>query len=589
VNRRHFAAALAVLSLASCGTGRPGPKQAGRARELALEPAAKKLALEIPSLPVSAAPAPLIEIMQSEIARSMTEFKARAKPAPYYLSYEVSDTREITVAAAFGALIESDDERFRLLDVVLRVGSPRLDNTHGSYETGFFQGPRSFPLDDDELAQKNVLWLATEERYTRATEELIRVMAQRGVNVREEDESNDFSAQRAASFFDKPAHVEVDRSAWEGRIRKLSSLCRDRAEVERCYVKLSVTAETRYFVSSEGTTLQLPRTHARIGFGAFATASDGDKVGRELNFDAHSPIELANDGVIAQHIEQAIRELGALKAAPLAAPYLGPAVLDGPAAAVFFHEILGHRVEGHRQKSEFEGQTFAKKIDEQVMPRGFDVYDDPNIASVNGVDLNGFYRFDGEGIRAQRAKIIDDGVFRGFLMSRSPIRGFPASNGHGRREPGYLAVARQASLVVDPATVTTKAALKRALLEEVARQKKPYGLRIGEVTGGYTMTERGNPQAFQIQPAMVFRVYPDGREELVRGVTLEGMPLSVMARVLGAGDDFYVFNGYCGAESGQVPASAISPSLLVSQIEIARQQKSVERPPLLPAPSGRAN
>jgi predicted Zn-dependent protease len=241
-------------------------------------------------------------------------------------------------------------------------------------------------------------------------------------------------------------------------------------------------------------------------------------------------------------------------------------------------------VEGHRQKSEYEGQTFAKKLNEQIMPRGFDVYDDPNIQRLNGVDLNGFYRFDGEGVRAERALLVEDGRLRGFLMSRSPIAGFPSSNGHGRRESGYRAVARQANLIVDPARVTTQRSLKQALLAEVRRQHKPYGLRIGEVTGGYTMTERGNPQAFQIAPVMVYRVYPDGREELVRGVTLEGMPLSVMARVLAAGEDFTVFNGYCGAESGEVPTAAVSPSLLVRQIEVARQQKSNERPPLLAPP-----
>ena len=296
---------------------------------------------------------------------------------------------------------------------------------------------------------------------------------------------------------------------------------------------------------------------------------------------------MPGDDVVAPRITRALDELAALRQAPLGSPYLGPAILDGPAAAVFFHEILGHRVEGHRQKSEFEGQTFAKKLGEQVMPRGFDVYDDPNIRRLNGTDLNGFYHFDGEGVRAERATVIEDGRLRGFLMSRSPIAGFASSNGHGRREPGYRAVARQANLIVDPARVTTTGSLKRALLAEVKRQNKPYGLRIGEVTGGYTMTQRGNPQAFQIAPVMVYRVYPDGREELVRGVTLEGMPLSVLARVLAAADDFYVFNGYCGAESGEVPASAASPSLLVAQIETARQHKSNERPPLLPAPAAR--
>lgn len=521
--------------------------------------------------------------MRSEIERSLAELARREATVPYYLAYEVVDTREVVVSASLGALSESRDEHYRVLDVALRVGSPQLDNTHGSYETGYYEGARAFPLGEDELAQRRALWLLTDERYKRATEELVRVQALRQVNVTEEDDSADFSSAPPSVSVTAAAQLNVDRAAWERRIRALSALFRDAPHVERSYVRVQLSAENRLFVSSDGTQLQLPRTHARVSFGAFTTASDGDKLSREVNFDAYDPDDLAADAEIVARIRSALQELQGLRDAPLGSPYLGPAILDGPAAAVFFHEILGHRVEGHRQKSEFEGQTFAKKVGEQVMPAGFDIYDDPNIVRLNGVDLNGFYWFDGEGVRGARANIVQNGVFQGFLMSRSPIEGFATSNGHGRRESGYRAVARQANLVVEPARVTTRAALKEALLAEVARQKRPYGLRIGEVVGGYTMTERGNPQAFQVTPVMVFRVYPDGREELVRGVTLEGMPLSVMARVMAAADDFYVFNGFCGAESGDVPASAVSPSLLVRQIEVARQQKSVERPPLLPA------
>jgi len=85
----------------------------------------------------------------------------------------------------------------------------------------------------------------------------------------------------------------------------------------------------------------------------------------------------------------------------------------------------------------------------------------------------------------------------------------------------------------------------------------------------------------------VYRIYPDGRpDELVRGTDIVGTPLASFAKILATGDKPEVFNGYCGAESGNVPVSAVSPSILVSEIEIEKKAKSNDRPPLLPEPTG---
>jgi predicted Zn-dependent protease len=220
------------------------------------------------------------------------------------------------------------------------------------------------------------------------------------------------------------------------------------------------------------------------------------------------------------------------------------------------------------------------------MPAFLDVYDDPTLYTLNGTDLSGHYLFDDEGVTAERANLVRDGVLGGFLMSRSPIRGFDSSNGHGRRQRGYRVVSRQGNLIVDPSETTTTEGLKTLLIAEVKRQEKPFGLRFSEITGGYTNTTRAGAQAFKVLPVMVYKVYPDGREELVRGVDVEGTPLAALGQIMAAANDFQVFNGVCGAESGWVPVSAASPSLLVRQIEVARREKSAERPPLLPPPSG---
>jgi predicted Zn-dependent protease len=253
---------------------------------------------------------------------------------------------------------------------------------------------------------------------------------------------------------------------------------------------------------------------------------------------------------------------------------------------VFFHEIFGHRVEGHRQKNEDEGQTFAKKIGEPIMPGFISVYDDPTLTRIGDVDLNGFYRFDDEGVPAQRAPLVEGGVLKGFLLSRSPTRGFKQSNGHGRRQEGRTVVSRQGNLVVEPKVAVPVAELRRRLREEARRQGKPYGLLFRDISGGFTNTARGGPQAFKVLPILVYRVWVDGRpDELVRGVDLVGTPLAALSRIIASADDYQTFNGYCGAESGFVPVSATSPSLLVEQIEIERRDKGSDKPPVLPAPA----
>jgi predicted Zn-dependent protease len=317
---------------------------------------------------------------------------------------------------------------------------------------------------------------------------------------------------------------------------------------------------------------------------ASTTADDGAELHRFEAFDVASPDRLPADPEVAAKIDTVIADLRALKAAPVIDPYSGPAILEGKAAGVFFHEVFGHRIEGHRQKSDAEGQTFAKMIDKRITASFLDVFDDPSIASLNGIDLNGFYRYDDEGIPGQRASLVEAGVLKAFLLGRSPTRGFVHSNGHGRRQSGRSVVSRQGNLVARASHAVDPATLKAMLLDEVKKQGKPFGMIIKELDGGFTMTERFSPQAFKLLPVMVYRVYPDGREELVRGADLEGTPLAALADIRAAGSDVETFNGFCGAESGFVPVSASSPSLLVAHLEVAKKATGKTKPPILPPP-----
>jgi predicted Zn-dependent protease len=248
--------------------------------------------------------------------------------------------------------------------------------------------------------------------------------------------------------------------------------------------------------------------------------------------------------------------------------------------------VFGHRAEGFRQKDINEGQTFARKVGEPILPKFLSIYDDPTERTLGKDILIGFYPFDDEGTPSERVTLVDHGVLRNFEMSRQPLTGFPVSNGHGRRQIGAQPVSRQGNLIVQSSLTVTNAELRKKLIEEIKRQGKPFGLLIDDIAGGFTFTGRGQPQAFQVQPLVVYKVYADGRpDELVRGVDIVGTPLVSLTKIVATGDTMETFNGYCGAESGSVPVSASAPAILITEMEVQKKETSTDKPPILPPPA----
>jgi predicted Zn-dependent protease len=372
---------------------------------------------------------------------------------------------------------------------------------------------------------------------------------------------------------------------WEDRVRRLSSIFAKYPEIENSTVMLVVQNSTRYFVSSEGAKIVDSRPLIRVLAMGNTRADDGMDLARSETFDASSFDKLASEQVMIAKIEKIAQDLQKLKKAPVVEPFDGPALLSGRAAAVFFHEVVGHRLEGQRQRGENEGQTFTKMIGKPVLPTFLSVEDDPTLATLGGVELSGNYTYDEEGEKGQKVELISKGVLKQFLMSRMPVKGFEHSNGHGRAQDGMMPVGRQGNLIVRSTHVIPDAKLRAALIEETKRQKKPFGLYFEDIAGGFTLTTRNLPQAFQVMPLMVWKVYPDGRpDELVRGVNIIGTPLNVLNRIVLTGEKIDVFNGECGAESGSVPVSAAAPAMLFSEVEVQKVVQGHERPPVLPPP-----
>ena len=549
------------------------------------------LLLALPAGARGGAEHPLLAMMQNELEQSMEQLVGADGTRAYFLQYAVTDDKGVNVSASLGALTYNNVSHQRLLDVDVRCGNYTLDNTHQIRDQGyggygmFGGGWTMLPLDDDPLATRHAIWLKTDEQFKAAVRRLAQVRANVKVKVEEEDLSDDFSREDPSVHVGPWVTQMFDRDELVARVKKYSRRFREHPLIYSSGVSVSGETTNHLAVSSEGSKLQFGRGWWRIGIHASTIAEDGMELSQYEAFDSHTREGLPDDETVMKAVDKVIADVLALREAPLVEPYAGPAILRNRASGVFFHEIFGHRIEGHRQKDVEEGQTFAKKLGQQILPEFLSIVDDPSRRQFNGRDLNGFFEFDDECIPGQPARVVENGVLKIFLMSRSPTRGINKSNGHGRRQPGRQVVARQGNLIIDSTKQVPFDELREMLIEECKKQGKEYGLIFEDISGGFTSTGTYSPQAFKVIPLVVYRVFADGRpDELVRGVDIVGTPLTSFSKILCTADDMDVFNGICGAESGAVPVSAISPSILVEQIEVEKKQKAQDRPPILDAP-----
>ncbi len=533
---------------------------------------------------------PLLDVMAKELAYSMDHLVSEGSK-PYFLGYTITDTESASVIAQLGAIYQDDQDRQRTLDVDVRVGDYKLDNTHqirggggGGFAGRFGSGGGPVSLDDSAEAIRHALWRATDAEFKAAVARYQQVVTNQKTMV-EEEQVDDFTREEPSVFTEPDMTLAIDRNQWKQRVRAISEMALAYPQIYQSQVSVGGTVENRYLVNSEGTRVKTARKLLRVVVSASTKADDGMDLSQSYIFSTSSEVGLPDEAAIREKFKGVIDQVLALRAAPLVEPYTGPAILMNRASGVFFHEIFGHRIEGHRQKNVEEGQTFTRMVGQSVLPSFISVIDDPTQPRFSDEDLRGFYRYDDEGVRAQRVDLVTAGTLNTFLLSRSPVAGFSKSNGHGRREPGANVVSRQGNLMVESTQAVPFKRLREMLIEECRAQQKPYGFLFEDITGGFTSTSRGGPQAFKVLPVVVYRIYADGRpDELVRGVDIVGTPLSCFAQIICTGDDPDVFNGTCGAESGWVPVSAVSPSILVRQIEVEKRERSQERLPILPSP-----
>ncbi len=554
--------------------------------------------LLVAAVVVAAKPPPdprkeLLDAMVLEIDRNQAELKLKENRGPYFISYQLKDYDQREVVARYGAIFQDATSRDRQIFVDVRVGDYAFDSSiadefefSSSLKGASYLTKKSAPIDDSPAALRTSLWLVTDEKYKTA---LFNYLKKKGEDVYVVDDP-----KRSPSFTKEAPEVQVGvrvpfefaHDKWLAFAKETSARLAKEPSFFDSEVRVTADKLVRYFVTTEGTRLVTEDTLYSVHVTAFTRADDGQLLENSRHWYAPLEAQLPPVASMRSQLDEMVGDLKALRVAPTIDPYTGPAILEADAAGVLFHEAVGHRLEGERQDSDQEGKTFRGQVGRQVLPAFISVTDDPTTRARSGQQLNGYYLYDEEGVAAQKVSLVQDGVLKTYLLSRRPVEGFLKSNGHGRAQGNRKPVARMANLIVDSKKRVSEAELKKLLIAEAKKQGKPYGLLIRDITGGNTNTTGFGYQAFKGTPRMVYRVdVKTGQATLVRGVEIVGTPLSSINRILATGTTDGVFNGFCGAESGMVPVSTVSPAVLLQEIELQRALEGRDRPPLIPGPA----
>jgi len=532
----------------------------------------------------------VLKTLKEEANRNLAVLKRQEIPA-YYIAYRVTDNETISFSASFGCISgKRTPWHARYLHVQTRVGDYNADNSHeikgGGYDAEAGSDNTSF--EDGAYSLHDDLWQKTDETYKDAVQKYEQIKAKSAVTTTSEDKSPDFSRQKPCKNYEKAVHLndlKIDVDKWEKALIRLSGLMNSNKDILKGGIGFSGEVQRRWFYNTEGSSNAENRIAFRLYISMKTIAEDGMDLPLSKSYFAIRPEDLPTEAELEKEILNMSALLSELKKAPVADPYSGPSILSAEAAGVFFHEFFGHRVEGARMKQDGDAQTFKKKIGEKVLSENISVTFDPTLRTFQGQPLNGSYIIDDEGVRGQRVEVVKDGILKGFLMSRTPLEGFPESNGHGRADAYSNPVTRQSNMFIKSNRPLSEDSLVIRLKEELKRSGKDYGYLFSSVSGGFTNTSALYPNAFNVTPLVVYRIFSDDRpRELVRGVNMIGTPLSVFSQILECGDSYRIFNGYCGAESGSLPVSCIAPAILVRQVETQKKMKSGDISPILERP-----
>jgi hypothetical protein len=568
----------------------------------------------------------VLRAMRDELARSMQQLQLEKLEKPYFVAYRVTEKNSAEVKASFGALLSSSSVRNRFLSVEVRVGSPKFDNSHflsmsflnrGGLAGGF-GGAALLPLEDNYRELRRQLWLATDSAYKKALEDLSRKRAALQNKTSTED-LPDFSQQQPATVVENQAAANMDMAQLESLARGLSAVFKGSPAIFSD--SAHVTTEQTYtrYVNSEGTTFTRNTPVAGVVLLAETQATDGAPLRDFLaaygpSIDVlPSPRDLENRALsMGQRLEK-------LRSAPLVDHYNGPVLFRGQAAAELFSQVIAPALLSVRlplsdapQFGLFSANLenpYQDRLGGRVLPDFLSVADDPTLSRYQDERLLGARRVDDDGVPTRRTVLVENGALKTLLATRDPIAGVTQSS--GSRRGGTVA---PSNLLVTSSQRLSDEEMKAKLLSIVQQRGKPFGIIVERLA---------NPMAGEAQDMMMslissmmpgqggegptrlalvaYKIFPDGHEELVRNVAIDGVTMSAFKDVVAASASslvyttpfvsmghsmFSIFTGGSSAEMGAPMVSFVVPSLLLDDVSLKRPIKEIPKLPLSSRPVG---
>src|SRR5467141_1650552 len=483
----------------------------------------------------------LLEALLTELDRSKAQLKMDQVRAPYYIEYRVNEVEDFGAEAAYGALRENQHVHVRVLRVVVRIGDYKQDSYFGRG-----QGESSIlPLDDDPIALRHQIWLATDDAYKAAGQALAEKQAAMKQFSADPNPVDDFAKSPKMIAVEPTASLKIDEAAWKRTLEDVTGLFKQYPDVQSVTASARFSAINEYLVNSEGTVTRCGKTTYSVQLSSSAQAADGMRLSRSPSFMVARAEELPTHDTLMGEAKKMLDTVVALRQAPIVEEeYRGPVLFAPDAADDIVASLIGQNVLGQKPQLGKPNRTtgaFATSYKTRVLPNFLTVVDDPTLKDFQGKSLVGSYEVDDEGVKAQAVTLIDAGTLTNYLIGRQPIRDFPASNGHGRAAPGSFPAPSLGVLLVKSSEAQSAGMLKQRVVQMVSDQGKPYGYRV-ETMGGNA-------------PRLLYRVYAkDGREELVRGAVFSELDVRALRSDLSAaGNDPLVSN-----RTGGVPSTIIA-------------------------------
>jgi len=510
----------------------------------------------------------LLEALLMELDRSKAQLKMDQVQAPYYVEYRVNEVEDFGAEAAFGALRENQHIHVRVLRVVVRVGDYKQDSYFGRG-----QGESSIlPLDDDPIALRHQIWLATDDAYKAAGQALAEKQAAMKQFSTDPNPVDDFAKAPPMIAVEPTATLKVDEAGWKKTLEDVTGLYKQYPDVQSVTASARFSAVNEYLVNSEGTVTRCGKTTYSVQLSSSAQAADGMRLSRSPAFMVARQEELPTHDALMGEAKKMLDTVVALRQAPIVEEeYRGPVLFAPDAADDIVASLIGQNVLGQKPQLGKPNRTtgaFATSYKTRVLPNFLTVVDDPTLKDFQGKSLVGSYGVDSEGVKAQAVNAIENGMLANYLMGRVPIRDFSTSNGHGRAAPGSFPGPSLGVLLVKSSEEQSAEELKKKVIQMVTDQGKPYGYRVETLGPGNS-------------PRLLYRVYAkDGHEELVRGAVFNELDIRAIRNdLIAVGNDPLVSN-----RAGGAPTTIISPSLLFGELEVKRADTSKDKLPDYPAP-----